>query len=118
VQAEGKVTGQVQFIELIRGSDVSELCNRQHNHNTHTAQSRLLVLCVSWLPQKYSLLPRFLSHLTHSALTDAVSLYVVSAYRYAQFGTGVAVSLNSNDAQVYSRVGSQWNLSETLSEVR
>jgi len=34
------------------------------------------------------------------------------------FNTEVAVSLNDNNVQIYSKQGKEWILSETLSEVR
>lgn len=46
-----------------------------------------------------------------------MSVLLISLDVVAKPTADVAVSLNSNDAQIYSRAGSEWRLSETLSEV-
>jgi len=40
----------------------------------------------------------------------------LTSHAFSAQGPDVAVSLNSNDAQIYSRVGSDWKVTETLSE--
>ena len=91
---------------------------RGHTPSRLARSSRLIVLCVSCLLQKYFLSLKFPSHAMPSAQTDVVSARLFQIESYLTQLLDVAVSLNSNDAQIYSRVGSEWKVTETLAEVR
>ena len=73
----------------------------------------------SWLPRKYTTSPRRPSQATPSTPTAAVSTSLRCSRRLAHASRAeVAVSLNSNDLQIFSRSGADWTPTETLSEVR
>lgn len=96
--------------------------------NVHQRSSRLPVLCspfdtTSKPCQKYSTCRRRPSRRMRSTPTDLVSYSPSFCARWNLTESDVipaelVVSLNSNDAQIYTRKGAEWVHTVTLSEVR